>query len=109
MTLSSTNWGVPKVGNPWPRLMASCVFASAVKAAKRLGVLRLGWIASEGVNVEKATVTVLVRDRCVVAVRRMQVVMDFMGGGAVECWQVTVRVAVAVVNTCSEKTEGRKK
>ena len=59
--------------------MASCVFASAVKAAKRLGLLRLGWIASEGVTtVEKATVTVLVRDSCVVAVRRMQVVMDFM-------------------------------
>ena len=88
--------------------MASCSFASAVKAAKRLGVLRLGWIASEGVNVEKATVTVLVRDSCVVAVRRMQVVMDFMGGAAVECWQVTVRVAVAVVNTCSKKTEMEK-
>jgi hypothetical protein len=86
VTLSSTNWGVPKVGNPWPRLMASCVFASAVKAAKRLGVLRLGWIASEGVNVEKATVTVLVRDRCVVAVRRMQVVMDFMGGDVMRGW-----------------------
>ena len=62
--------------------MASCVFASAVKAANRLGLLRLGWIASEGVTtVEKATVTVLVRDSCVVAVRRMQVVMDFI----VEC------------------------